>query len=274
VWPLDRTTSHEYLRIGRHTVERWNEVGEALSMVASHPLEVDAIEHPQSLGAAVRTLYPDGSGKRVTLLLESAWLPIMLVDTGSVLLGAAQLDALVRHRFGLHHGDARDPVSAWELRIEHRVGHRHALAYGVSTRVKQALMGAGEATGLKWSAMLPAFSWGRQRLLSARRRTQTSGWWVWQEQDRMLVARVARDELVGFNAGAARVDDEAGVLRLIDAEAVRLGVTPTTGAITVAMWAGVRRTPHVADRVTWKDVRGLGSSNASPPSIPQAQALT
>jgi hypothetical protein len=276
VWPLDRSTSNEYLRIGRHALERWTDVGGALSLVANHQLEPEAIEHPPSLGAAIRTLCPDASGKRITLLLESAWLPVMLIDTGPALLSAAQLDALVRHRFGLHHGDTRDPVSAWELRVEHRAGHRHALAYGVSTRVKQALMDAGEATGLEWGAMLPAFSWGRQRLLVTQRWARTNGWRVWQEQDRMLVARFARNELVGFNAGAARVDDEAGVLRLIDAEEVRFGVAPNADAITVAIWDGAKRTPRVGDRVTWHDVRGLGSLNVSAPSNSQAQvqALT
>ena len=273
MWPLDRQSFKECLRIGRHMIERWNDADGTLSLVAKHPLEPDAVEPPQSLAAAIRTLYSNAPEGSVMLLLESAWLPLVLADTGPALLRAAQLDALVRHRFGLHHGDARDPVSQWELRIEHRAGCRHALAYGLSPHIKRALLDAGAAVGVKWGALMPAFSWGRRRLRPERQWPGNEGWWLWSEQDRVLVARIAGNEVVGLNPGAQCLDDEQDVARRVDAEAARLGVAPGAEPITIAVWDGRPRATRVGDRVTWLDLRGQGlPSRAAFGASPTAQA--
>lgn len=274
MWPLDWNAGHEYLRVGRHALERWNDVGGVLTLGGSEALGPDAGEQAHALVPAARALYANAPGKKVTLLLESAWLPVMSVDTGAALLSPAQLDALVRHRFGLHHGDIRDPVSALELRIEHQAGRRHALAYGLSPRVKQALIEAGEAIGVKWAAMLPAFGWGRGRLGPTTPRRSTAAWWVWQEQDRLLVARTARNELVGFNPGAARLNDEAGVVRLIESEEARLGVTTRTDSITVALWDAPTDPKRRGERLLWQDIRGSVSQSASAFAPARLQALT
>jgi hypothetical protein len=273
VWPLDRNAGHEYLRVGPHAVERWKDARGALSLEASQALQPDAVAQAQVLVAAVRALYSNKPEKKVTLLLESAWLPVMLVDTGSTPLSSVQFDALVRHRFGLHYGDMRDPVSAWELRIEHQAGRRHALAYGLSPRIKQALIEAGEASGVKWDAMLPAIGWGRQRLRPAAPRASATAWWAWQEQDRLLVARTARNEIVGFNSGAARFDDETGIVHLIESEEARLGVATKTDPITVAVWDDPARARPRGERLLWQDVRGPVSQTASAFAPSRVQAL-
>jgi hypothetical protein len=268
VWPLDRPRSNECLRIGRHAVERWKGVEGTLSLQSEHALPQVAAPQPQHLTGAIKALYSTVPPAPVTLVLESAWLPVMLVDTGAALLRAAQIDALVRHRFCQHYSDGPHPVAAWELRIEHRAGSRYAFAYGMTPRLKQTLIDAAHAVGLEWAAMTPALAWGMERLRSAKALPRLNGWVAWPEQDRTLLVRVVSNEVGGFNAGAARVSDEPGLLRLIDAESVRLGVE-SLEPVVAATWVPVPRAPRSGERVTWRDVRGQGGLSIAP-ALPTA----
>ena len=258
MWPLDRTVANECLRIGRHAVERWKNVDGILSLHSEHALPQGAAPQPQHLVGAIKALYSTVPTAPVTLVLESAWLTTMLIDTGPVLLRAPQVDALVRHRFGQQYSDGPDPVAAWELRIEHRAGSRCALAYGMTPRLKQTLIDAARTVGLEWAAMTPALAWGMERLRSAKALPRPNGWVAWPEQDRTLLVRLASNEVVGLNPGAARVSDEPDLLRSIDAESVRLGVESTLEPVIAATWTPVPRAPRSGERVTWRDVRGQG----------------
>jgi len=264
VWPLSRPKAEEVLRIGRHAVERWKAVDGSLAQVSAHALPQDAPPHPQRLAEAVSTLYASAPALPITLVLESAWVPVMLVDTGAALLRSAQVDALVRHRFGLHHSDSLDPVTAWDLRIEYRAGSRCALAYGMPPGLKQTLIDAGRAAGLEWAAMTPALAWGMERLRIAKRWPRTSAWFLWPEQDRTLVARVASNEVVGFNPGAASAGDETTLKRLVDAECARLGIESTTDPIAAARWYAALRAARAGDRFAWLDLSEQGSPLATP----------
>lgn len=264
MWPLDRTVANECLRIGRHAVERWKNVDGTLSLLSEHALPQGAALQPQHVTEAIRVLYSIVPTAPVTLVLESAWLPVMLVDTGPALLRAAQVDALVRHRFGQHYSDGPDPVAGWELRIEHRAGSRHALAYGMTPRLKQTLLDAARGAGLEWAAMTPALAWGMQRLRPAKALPRSTGWFVWSEQDRTLVAQLASNEIVGVNAGASRVADDASLLRLIAAEGARLGVESTSEPIVAATWAPVPRAARSGERFIWCDARAQGRRSTVP----------
>ena len=258
MWPGDGTRPTECLRIGRHAVERWTSVDAILALSAEHALPQSSPPNPQRITEAIAALYAQAPDTPVALVLESAWLPVMLVDTGRTLLPAAQVEALVRHRFGLMHSDGPDPVSAWELRIEHRAGSRHALAYGMAPQLKQTLIAAARVMGLRWAAMTPAFAWGLQRLRPAKSWPRSAGWFAWPEQDRTLVARIESNQVVGFNAGAPRVADVSGLLALVDSEGTRLGIDSTSEPIGAATWSSAPSTARVDERVTWLDVRGAG----------------
>lgn len=264
MWPLKRAPIEECLRIGRHAVQRWQTVDGALSLLSEHALTQDAAPQSKRLAEAIGTLYPASPGKPITVLLESAWLPVAIVDTGPNLLRATQVEALARHRFGLHYADSNDPVAAWELRIEHRAGSRHALAYGLSPSVKQTLVDAARTLGLEWAVMTPAMAWGLERLHPTGAWSRSAGWFLWPEQDRTLVARIASNELGGLNPGAQRADDEPGLLRLVDAESVRLGVVSIADPIVAATWGSVPRAARIGGRVTWLDVRGQAGPGATP----------
>lgn len=263
MWPLKRAPIGECLRIGRHAVQRWQAVDGTLSLLSEHALPQDAAPNSQRLAEALGALYPTSSGKPITVLLESAWLPVTLVDTGPILLRATQVEALARHRFGLHYADSNDPVAAWDLRIEHRAGSRHALAYGLPPSVKQTLVDAARTLGLEWAAMTPAMAWELERLRPSRTWPRSDGWLLWPEQDRTLVARIESNELCGLNPGAQRADDEPDLLRLVDAECVRLGVVSIAAQIVAAIWGPVPRTAR-GGRVTWFDVRGQAAPGAAP----------
>ena len=254
MWPRDRKAGAECLRIGRHSVERWTSADGVLTLQATHALPQHFAPRAQDLADAVEALHPSSAAMPITLLLESPWLPVMLVDTGTGLLRKSQLDALVRHRFGLHHSlqgsDGSDPVATWELRIEHRPGNRYALAYGLAPSVKQALMAAAQPSRLDFAAMSPALGWGLERL-----RPRFARWWLWPEQDRTLVAQVSAGELVGLNAGAPPAADEPSLLRLVEAESARLGVEPSIDPIAAATWDSAPRTSRTNARLAWLDIR-------------------
>jgi len=267
VWPFSRSSEGECLRIGRHAVERWKSVDGGLVLQAEHALPRDATPQPQDLGAAIQALYPGASETPITLILESAWLPVMWVDTGATVQRAAQLEALVRHRFGLHYSDSADPVANWELRIEHRAGSGHALAYGLAPQLKQALLEAVRASGLASVALSPALSWGLDRLRPAKTWARATGWWLWPEQDRTLVARLVGDAVMGFNPGAALAIDEAALLRLVEAEGVRLGVTSTAEPIAAATWVAAPRAARIGGRLAWFELQsrsGLPVASGAP----------
>lgn len=263
MWRRERSGA-EVLRVGRHAVERWASVEGSLSLMATQALPQDAVPKLQTLAGAIRTLYTTATRADVTVVIESAWLPVMRVDTGSTWLRASQVEALVRHRFGLYEWGSLNPVPQWELRIEHRSGTRGALAYGLSPALKQTITTTAQSLGVKLAALMPAFAWGLGRLRPDKAWSRAAGWWLWPEQDRTLVARIARGETLCLNAGAAMAQTDAAVLRLVEAECARWGIDATPELVTAAGWDVM---PAALDRgnsasVRWIDVRGRSLSSA------------
>lgn len=253
MWPFDqhfdrRSNSAEALRLGRQTLERWAEGPRGtLSLVASQPWTFNPADPTAGLVDALRALGMGEAKGRVTLLLESAWLPVVLADTGAVMLRATQVEALIRHRLGLNFASSHSPVSSWELRIEQRAGAPYAVAFGLAPHIKQGVLAAGESVGVTWHSLQPALSWAAQHLRPALRHA----WWVLAEQDRLLVAQISGGEMVSLNPGAETVHDEAGVLRLIESEAVRCGMPPDELPIVVSYWPGSMPQLPASKRVTW-----------------------
>ena len=263
MWPFDRIgrgPDNEVLRIGRIAAERWARSSAGLTVTASAALPTGRSLKPSDLAPAIAELYRDKPSAGISLVLESAWLPIMLVDTGTSVLSTRQIQMLVRHRLGLLYGASDDPVSGWDVRVEHRAGDRHALGYGLSGRLKDVLLATAQSVGIEWRAMTPAFDWGRQQLRPDARLRQQPGWWVWTEQDRLLVARMASGRVVGLNPGAQSADAQDAVLDHVRTEQVRLGLEPNTDPVLVGHWGPSRAPKRLVDRVVW---RGLGASAGS-----------
>jgi hypothetical protein len=276
VWLRDRSAPAEFLRIGRYAVERWNNIDGSLTLAAAYALPQDGAPEPQRLVEAIRVLYPRSFGTSspsVALVLESAWLPVMRVDLGAAWLRAAQIDTLVRHRFGLQYSDIGDSVALWELRIDHRAGTPTALAYGMAPRLKQTLHDAASAAGLRWLAMTPAFAWGLERLRPAQAWPRATGWFAWPEQDRTLLAIIVASEVVGLNPGAQPAGDSRGLIAQVDADSVRFGIEASASPITAANWGSPPRTSVVDDRTIWLNVCGA-ARNAAAARSPMAGETT
>ena len=256
MWPLDRFKTEEVLRVGRDACERWKTVDRVLARVSVQALRPDTPLGTQPWSEAISALYLAPPDTSVTLVLESAWVPVVFIDMGTLLLRSNELEALVRHRFGLHQSSSTGPVAGWELRVEHRAGSRCALAFAMPPKLKQALIDAGRTAGVDWAAMTPALAWGLERLRIGRQWSRTVKWFIWPEQDRALVARIASAQVVGLNPGAAPADDEASLRRLVDAERARLGIASATDPIGAARWTSTPRPARTDDNFTWVEIGG------------------
>ncbi len=244
----------EYLRVGRHAVERWSAPHPAhgLQLQASAPLPRGPAPRAADLAGgltnAIAQLYPKPLGTRVEAVLESAWLPVMRVETGGTLLSDTQAQALVRHRLQRLYDTARDPVAGWDVRVDFRAGDAQALGYGLSPQIHQALQQAASRAGFKWRAITPAWCWGWDRAWQRSTRHATGlsgkadGWWGWLEQDRLMLAHVARAEdspvprLASLHAGLAPDLNARDLRRQIDIAAIGLGLVDASGSICIAAW--------------------------------------
>jgi len=249
VWPLDRTRPKTLLRIGRVAIERWQAQGTSFALASSHAFHAELPPAAEHLAAGLKALLADDRPAQAALVLESAWLPLLLADTGGLLWSAAQADTLVRHRFSQSHDDPAEPVARWELRMDFRPGERFLLAHGLAPSVKAALTQSAQDLGLAWTALWPAFEWGWHRL---GRHAARDGWWAWMEQDRCVMASRAGGRWDGLHPALPLPDDAAAVAHLVEAEALRLG--RADAAVLAACWRPAAQLPRSSERVGWRSV--------------------
>lgn len=253
MWRPEQSNRH-YVRVGRMAVEHWAPADGGLTLTASVDLSADAIGKPEPFASALAELLKVKPIGRIALLLESAWLPMMLVDTGTSLLSTSQVEKLLRHQLSLVYGDDAEPVASWTVRTIHRAGDRFALGHGLSPRVQQAAADAAKQIGVVWDALLPASAWGWEQARPFRQWATPNGWWVWQEQDRNLLVRVESKRWVGLHAGAAPGDDGALIERAIRAECARLGASDSCDPITVAQWRSEPSARGVQEQIDWQAI--------------------
>jgi hypothetical protein len=239
------------LRVGRERVELWNtDLGGCLGGTAlESPVDAAAIER-----AIAQLLERQPRPHRtVVVVVESAWSPVMALPAGSWRWNLeAQLAGLLRHRLEALYEGAADPVATWTLRIDYRPGDANAIGYALPATVRAAIERALRAGGTAVSALHPAFSWGRGMV--ERRAWRRADWWLWLEQDRTIVARLDRAQVVALQPAAPVLADGADALRLVCVEATRLGVEGV-GNVALGGWqaptpvpAGMAWAPVVAER--------------------------
>ncbi|QTN25664.1 hypothetical protein HZ992_12220 [Rhizobacter sp. AJA081-3] len=165
------------------------------------------------------------------VVLESAWLPVVLLDTGRELWRPAQVEALLRHRLARVYDERGDAVAGWELSIDHRAGDAQGLGFGLSPLVKSAVVSAVAASGCTMTSIQPAVQWGRQR-----HRQRREGWWVWLEQDRAIVSHLEAGRMTAMNPAAALPSDHATCLAMLRIERLRLGIEKDDVGGVVAGW--------------------------------------
>lgn len=277
-----RDPRRDVIRVGRLRVERW--CWSATGLVCARSCEVPAVPaaprtHAEAVASALARLLcaalqeAQAAGKQAVrrlhhadLVVESAWLPIMLIDTGPHLWKRAHIEALARHRLARLHEVPGESIAAWHVLVEHSAGDRQALVFGLSPAVHSMLVAAGAKCQIQWSSLQPAFAWGWQRL-RGRRSLASPGWWLWLEQDRTLLCHVGGGRLKAMNAGAALTSDAAQCRDALDRECLRLGLDTPTRTCMIAGW----HTKDVAGMagVPWATVVAIMAGSITP----QASAL-
>ena len=275
MWPRNHFGRVDVVRVGAHAVELWRG-GHALEQVARVPLprrgslyDADALVEPlRAIGAC-------SIGASVIAVLETAYVPVLLADTGGVLTHAAQIDALLQHRFGLAYGSPEHDATSWRLRWTHRFGDRHALGYGLAPEVEAALRKGAAGAGLAFTAWVPALAWGLERL-SGRRRAARCPWWVWTEQDRSLAVHTNRGQVDALDPALQGATSAAGVERVVAAAVARAelagvgAASDAAASIGIGCWQASERPSGVSARTrvftvagdTSKASAGVGSAHA------------
>lgn len=261
MWPFERKMKQEYLRIGRHTLERWSGPATKLSLVAQQTLPADIALATADLPSLLHNLYSEPPAVGITVLFESAWLPVLLLEVGDTLWTPAQVQPLLRHRLHSLHDNPQGAPTDWELRLDYVAGQRFALGYGMPQQIRLSLAAAAQTLGLRWAAVLPAFGWGLQHLRpvrSMRRGPDRTGWWVWPEQDRLLLARIEGRGMVSLHPGLAFTDNPQEIERMVAIESARAGGIASHAPIRVASWSSEPRPGLVSDQLEWCSITAAG----------------
>jgi hypothetical protein len=174
------------------------------------------------------------------VVLESTWLPVMLVQTGGVLVSEAQAVALLRHRLTQLYDSPSDPVALWDVRVSFNPGDALALGYGLSPQVSSALSQAATRLGFKFTRLTPAWAWGWQRAQADGCFAADALWWGWQEQDRLLLGLVegkgTSAELKSLHPGLVWNAEPQHLARTVQAEAHRLGLVHVPEDVSIGTW--------------------------------------
>jgi hypothetical protein len=186
--------------------------------------------------------------RAVDVVIESAWLPVLPIEPGPMLLGRAPVEALLRHRVAQVYGT--EPGDAWALMLDHRAGERHGVGYALSAATRSALMVGASDAKCEIASLQPALAWGRKRL---GRQVPATCWFAWMEQDRMLLAYMLRGRVQALNAAAAGFRDAAQARRVVEVEAVRQGVSGAAGPLVLGGWNAA---PGGSAGLTWLSVAG------------------
>ena len=268
MWPLDRFTSADVVRIGAHAVELWRGGAGSMEQVASETLPrrgslFDASPLVEPLRAVVGRL----TSRRAIALLESAYAPVLLADTGGVLTGAAQVDALLRHRFGLAYGIPGRDAAGWRVRWTHRYGDRYALGYGLDPTVEAALLEGAALANMTFTAWMPSLDWSLSRF-GRRRRAAQCPWWVWTEQDRSLAVHVSDGQVDALDPALLEANSVTGIERAMAAAAARAGLhTSAAGEVAspigVGYWRATERPSASSARLREFAVVGDSTSSSS-----------
>lgn len=237
MWPFE--TRRDVVRVGRDRVEYWAATGAGFTLKGSRALGALEGSRATQLAAALGGLLAEtntaseaaAKASVIDVVLESAWLPVVLLDTGRELWRPAQVEALLRHRLARVYDERGDAVTGWELSIDHRAGDAQGLGFGLSPLVKSTVVSAVSAARFTLTSIQPAVQWGRQRLKQRR-----EGWWVWLEQDRAIVSYLEAGRVAAMNPSAALPADAAACQAMLRAERLRLGIENDAVLGVVAGW--------------------------------------
>jgi len=225
VWPFEK--QRDVLRIGKHAVELWGR--EAGTRVKRRGVTIDG---SVDLRGAVQLALEGESPTRapVDVVVESAWMPVLLLEPGPQLLRREHVEALLRHRLARVYDERSEAVSNWVLQVDHRPGDAYGLGFGLSPSARAAIEAGVQASGRPLASLQPAMQWAR-RIAKPR-----EGWWLWLEHDRAVLAWLERGCVAALHAAADVPRDAATVARLVRVEAARAGVSAPEAPVLLSGW--------------------------------------
>lgn len=241
MWPLE--PQRHLVLVGRQRAELMVPTPAGFSLLRHESFEPDTAPDPQALQTVLGRLFGSGDLRNgrglmapgVDVLLETAWLPAVLLNVGAAVLSAPKIQNLLRHRLRQIQGDAGQRNGEWTLLTDYRAGDALTLGYGLPSQTREAVVQTASAAGVKLASLQPAIAWGR-RHLRREFNDARAHWWVWSEQDRSLIARTEAGQVQTFNAGGAVVLDAAQCERMLAVESLRQGLLDEPIRATVVQW--------------------------------------
>jgi hypothetical protein len=245
------------LRVCRDAIELWARAPGGLALqrreVLTTTMAVPALED-----AVARLFAAPGGARRVDVVLESCWLPIMALHPSSRQRDVAALESLLRERLAVLHESGEDPVGRWALQVDGLPGEAVVLGYGLPARARDGVTRALRNAKVQALSLQPALAWARAHD-SQRPAHRHSGWWFWQESDRTLVMGLARGRGTSLHPALPPLHDGVDVAAIAAAEAARTGTSPGD-SVLVGGWSEPRL-PGRASR--WL---GVAATTASAPA--------
>jgi hypothetical protein len=257
VWPLNAKSHRECLRIGASAVERWHDSAQGLVRIDNHALPGSALDQPECLADAIASLYPTPAKHRVSVVLESYWLPLMLADTGDALWPQEQVHHWLRHKFTLLYGQSEDTLQSWNIRADFLPGKRYAVGYGLPPHVQHHVLQGALKAGVVLRDLNPAWVWGWQRFRSQISTRAQALWWLWPEQDRQLVARLVAGRPVALNTAVPLGQTPPEIDAIVATETVRWGVQAQPCPVHVAVWTDAAQHPASTEQLRWHPLVAL-----------------
>ncbi len=266
MWPFERWRETDVLRVCRDAAEHW--ASQPAGLVRQQreplapPLDVPALED------AIARLFAGTRGRRrLDVVIESAWLPVMLLAPGAALRHVADLEALLREALvGLYEpGDTT--MAQWQLQIDGLPGDEHVCGYALDVRLREGVMRALHAAGVTACSVQPVWAWARAHA-SQRATRGHSGWWLWQESDRTLVAGLRRGRVQSLHPAMAPMNEHFDLRATVAAEATRTRL-PATDPLLIGGWLAP---PAVANAAGWHAVSA--SAGTAGPAISPAPPMS
>jgi len=233
VWrPSLRRKPRAVLKLCRDRVEWWTPGRELLEYRGACLIEgsswPDLVALEQAFRSLLETHRTELAGGRLDVVIESAWLPVIAIDTRRQLLTPAELEALLKHRLEHTYLDGSADSQGWETRLSHRPGDDVGVGYALDTRLRRLILAQLASCHVRVLSIQPAFAWGWALSAQDRRRVcagspAKSVWWFWEEGDRHLAALADKTRVRVLNVAAPRsVEHDAA--SLASREALRHGI--------------------------------------------------
>jgi len=252
VWPLERISNSGVLRVCRDAIELWASTHGGLALQRREALAT-AMAVPALEDAVARLYVVPGGVRRVDVVLESCWLPVMALRPSLRQRNTAALESLLRERLAPLYDSVADPVGRWALQVDGLPGEALALGYGLPARVRDGITHALHNAKVRALSLQPALARARAHE-SQRPAHRHSGWWLWQESDRALVMGLERGRCTSLHPASPPLQDGVDVSASAAAEAARASTSPGD-SIIVGGWS--------EPRLPGRDVRWLGVAVAT-----------